>query len=48
MTRGTRLGKADWLDAGLAALAAEGPAALRAEALARQLNTTKGSFYWHF
>ena len=48
MTRGTRLGKADWLDAGLAALAAEGPAALRAEAQARQLNTTKGSFYWHF
>jgi len=48
MTRGTRLGKAEWLDAGLAALAAEGPAALRAEALARQLNTTKGSFYWHF
>ena len=48
MTIETRLGKADWLDAGLAALAAEGPAALRAEALARQLNTTKGSFYWHF
>ena len=48
MTRATRLGKADWLNAGLAALAAEGPAALRAEALARQLGTTKGSFYWHF
>ena len=36
MTRGTRLGKTDWLNAGLAALAAQGPAALRAEALARQ------------
>ena len=48
MTRATRLGKTDWLNAGLAALAAQGPAALRAEALARQLGTTKGSFYWHF
>lgn len=34
--------------AGFRALAAHGPSALRAEALARDLGTTKGSFYWHF
>jgi AcrR family transcriptional regulator len=43
-----RLSAEDWIAAGLAALAAEGPGALRAEALARRLGTTKGSFYWHF
>lgn len=37
-----------WLDAGLEALIAQGPEALAAEPLARALNTTKGSFYWHF
>lgn len=37
-----------WIDAGLTALKRSGPAGLRAETLARQLNTTKGSFYWHF
>ncbi|MCB1338487.1 MAG: TetR family transcriptional regulator [Maritimibacter sp.] len=43
-----RLGKADWLDAGLAVLETSGPEALAAEPLARTLGTTKGSFYWHF
>jgi len=43
-----RLGPQDWLRAGLAALEATGPEALKAEALARTLGTTKGSFYWHF
>jgi AcrR family transcriptional regulator len=38
----------DWLMAGFRALAARGPSALRAEALARDLGATKGSFYWHF
>jgi AcrR family transcriptional regulator len=38
----------DWLMAGFRALAATGPSALRAEALARDLGATKGSFYWHF
>ncbi|MDP1642653.1 MAG: TetR/AcrR family transcriptional regulator [Phenylobacterium sp.] len=47
MTR-QRLGAEDWLRAGLQALARSGPSALRAEALARDLGTTKGSFYWHF
>lgn len=37
-----------WIDAGLAALKQSGPQGLRAETLARTLNTTKGSFYWHF
>ncbi|MDZ7601788.1 MAG: TetR/AcrR family transcriptional regulator [Hoeflea sp.] len=38
----------DWIQAGFRALATKGPSALKAEALARQIGTTKGSFYWHF
>lgn len=37
-----------WLAVGLQALQEQGPRALAAEPLARRLNTTKGSFYWHF
>lgn len=48
MSRKTRLSPEDWLKAGLDALAAAGPEALKAEPLARSLDTTKGSFYWHF
>lgn len=43
-----RLTAEDWLMAGFRALAHAGPTALKAEALARELGTTKGSFYWHF
>ncbi len=43
-----RLSKDDWIAAGFEALADSGYEALRAEALARRLKTTKGSFYWHF
>ena len=43
-----RLNPEDWLGAGFRTLAARGPAALKAEVLARDLGTTKGSFYWHF
>jgi AcrR family transcriptional regulator len=43
-----KLSAEDWLMAGFRALASSGPSALRAEALARDLQTTKGSFYWHF
>ncbi len=43
-----RLTRETWLEAGLAALEATGPEALKAEPLARELGTTKGSFYWHF
>ncbi len=48
MTTSRRLAQDDWLLAGYAALAGSGPASLKAEPLARQLKTTKGSFYWHF
>jgi AcrR family transcriptional regulator len=37
-----------WIDAGLRALSAGGPDAVRVEPLARELGVTKGSFYWHF
>lgn len=43
-----RLSSEDWLMAGFRALARSGAQALKAEALARELGTTKGSFYWHF
>ena len=37
-----------WIDAGLQALAAGGPDAVRIEPLAAALGVTKGGFYWHF
>ncbi|MGR3838165.1 MAG: TetR/AcrR family transcriptional regulator [Cognatishimia sp.] len=43
-----RLSPKDWITAGVTALTAKGPSFLRAETLARDLGTTKGSFYWHF
>jgi AcrR family transcriptional regulator len=43
-----RLGRADWLQAALAALAESGVDGVRVESLARRLGVTKGSFYWHF
>ena len=43
-----RLTPEDWIAAGFRALAKLGPEAVKAEALARDLGTTKGSFYWHF
>lgn len=43
--RKTRQG---WLDAGLQALASEGPDGLRIMLIAEKLGVTKGSFYWHF
>tara|TARA_R110002074_G_scaffold106625_1_gene230433 strand:+ start:4179 stop:4829 length:651 start_codon:yes stop_codon:yes gene_type:complete len=46
--RTTRLTLDDWLVAGFDALQRGGQNALAAEPLARQLGTTKGSFYWHF
>ena len=38
----------EWIDAGLRALAAGGPDAVRVESLAHALGVTKGGFYWHF
>ena len=37
-----------WIDAGLRALSAGGPDAVRIESLAKSLGVTKGGFYWHF
>ncbi len=43
-----RLGRSDWVTAGYRALVRGGAAALKIEALAREMGATKGSFYWHF
>jgi AcrR family transcriptional regulator len=43
-----RTPRSAWIEAGLRALAAGGPDAVRVEALARTLGATKGSFYWYF
>jgi AcrR family transcriptional regulator len=39
---------ADWLAAAVARFAEQGIEAVRIELLARDLNVSKGSFYWHF
>ncbi len=43
-----RLSKSDWINFGLKTLAQDGPSALKADVLARALNVSRGSFYWHF
>lgn len=43
-----RLRPEDWTRAALAAIADKGTANVSVERLARELGTTKGSFYWHF
>jgi AcrR family transcriptional regulator len=47
-SRGARLGPDDWTKAALSAIAEQGAANVSVERLARELGTTKGSFYWHF
>jgi AcrR family transcriptional regulator len=44
----SRLSAADWEAGALDLIAEQGIAALAVEPLARKLNVTKGSFYWHF
>ncbi len=44
----SRLTKTNWMDHGLAMLAASGPQSLKAEPLAKSLDVSRGSFYWHF
>lgn len=44
----TRLSREDWIEVALHALADGGPPAVAVERLAARLQTTKGSFYWHF
>lgn len=48
MAAQTRTPRDSWVDAGLRALAAGGPDAVRVESLAQALGVTKGGFYWHF
>jgi AcrR family transcriptional regulator len=43
-----RTPRTSWIDAGLRALAAGGPDAVRVEPLAKALGVTRGGFYWHF
>jgi AcrR family transcriptional regulator len=43
-----RLTAQDWIDFGLTTLAHEGFDALKADVLARRLDVSRGSFYWHF
>lgn len=43
-----KLGRTDWVLAALRALVRGGIAAVKVEALAREIGATKGSFYWHF
>jgi AcrR family transcriptional regulator len=44
----TRTQRASWIEAGLRALAAGGPEAVRIEPLARSLGVTRGGFYGQF
>jgi AcrR family transcriptional regulator len=48
MVAQTRTPKTVWIDAGLRALAAGGPDAVRVELIASELGVTRGGFYWHF
>ncbi|MDG5485129.1 TetR/AcrR family transcriptional regulator [Mycolicibacterium gadium] len=48
MVAQTRTPRATWIDAGLAALAAGGPDAVRVDLLAKALDVTRGGFYHHF
>src|SRR3954470_5283630 len=48
MAAPTRTPRSDWIAAGLKALAAGGPDAVRIEVLAQELGVTRGGFYWHF
>jgi AcrR family transcriptional regulator len=48
MAAPTRTPRRTWVEAGLRALAAGGPDAVRIDPLARSLGVTRGGFYWHF
>lgn len=43
-----KLGRVNWIECGLRVLAENGVEAVRVEPVAKLLNVTKGSFYWHF
>ena len=44
----SKLGRQDWIRTALTVLAENGVEAVRVEPLAKRMNVTKGSFYWHF
>lgn len=46
--RQIRLSAADWIEVALQTLVEHGIEAVQITALARRLNVTRGSFYWHF
>lgn len=48
MTTRETLSAMDWIKAAFRRLSTGGIAAVRAEAIARDLKVSKGSFYWHF
>lgn len=48
VTISSRLTAEDWLNRAESELARNGITAVRVEPLAKKLNVTKGSFYWHF
>lgn len=43
-----RLTARDWIDFGIATLETDGFEALKGDILAKRMNVTRGSFYWHF
>jgi AcrR family transcriptional regulator len=45
---GSKLGRQDWLTIGIKTLVEKGIEAVRVDPLAKLLNVTRGSFYWHF
>lgn len=48
LSKADSLTRMDWIVAATGALGNAGVDGVRVEALARQLKTSKGSFYWHF
>lgn len=48
MSASQRLTAEDWLNKAESELAKNGIAAVRVEPLAKKMNVTKGSFYWHY
>ncbi|MCZ4271881.1 TetR/AcrR family transcriptional regulator [Maritalea porphyrae] len=48
MGRKAKHDKTDWLLAAFKTLGEEGIDGVKVERIAKKLNTTKGSFYWHF
>jgi AcrR family transcriptional regulator len=44
----SKLGRQDWLAIGIQTLVEKGIEAVRVDPLAKLLNVTRGSFYWHF